>query len=266
MELRCITRTIDYRSRSDQFRIVPLGDIHLGNEACDEKLLRAKVKEIESDPLAYWVGMGDYCEWINRKDKRFDAESMPQWLWGVGDIAKAQRSRVVEILQPIGAKCLGLLQGNHEASIYHHQERDVYTTVAEAFQQKSELCLGPAGFVQLRFRRAGSTWTMLIFATHGWWGGRLMGAGALNLERVLGWTNADVVLGGHDHKCRAFPVIQVRVTTGGEVEKCKCWGVSTGSFLGGAKYAMEAGYRPLPVGVPEILVRPDKHKISVLEE
>ena len=223
----------------------------------------ATVKRVRDDDRCYWVGMGDYCEWINRKDRRFDPESMPSWLWGVGDLAKAQRERIIEILKPIGDKCLGLIEGNHERTILQHMERDVYTTVAEGIGAR---CLGPMGFVRLSFVRAKTDIQLFtILATHGWWGGRLMGAGGLNLERVAGWSNADIVMAGHDHKRRAFPLSRLVATKADTVEEREVWVMSTGSYLGGARYAQAKGYRPLPIGAPEVIITPNHRRIQVLQ-
>ena len=63
-------------SRSDVFRLVPIGDVHLGAAACDESRLVEVVKGIAADDRAYWVGLGDYCEFINMQDRRFDARTL----------------------------------------------------------------------------------------------------------------------------------------------------------------------------------------------
>lgn len=261
--IRCVRRSIVHESRADVFTVVPLGDIHLGNEACNEKLLAETIKRIADDPHCYWVGMGDYCDFINRNDKRHDEESLPQWLWGIQDLAAVQRDRIIDYLTPIAPKCLGLVEGNHERDIRLRWERDVYTVLAEKLGTR---CIGPMGFVRLSFARSGmSKHTITLFATHGWWAGRLMGAGALNLERIVGWTNADVVLAGHDHKRRAFPLTRLVALDKDSAEERVCWAVSTGAFLDGARYAQEKGYMPSVVGSPEIIITPDKRTIKVLQ-
>ena len=259
----CVSHRISYRSKTDTFTILGIGDIHLGNEACEEAQLKETVKRVQDDKHCYWVGMGDLAEWINRKDKRFDPDSLPSWLWSVGDLVKAQRERTIEILSPIGDKCLGLIEGNHERTIYLHQERDVYTTVAEGIGAR---CLGPLGFIRLPFvRYGGNTQQYTIMATHGWWGGGLMGAGALNLERLLGWSTADIVMAGHDHKRRAFSLARLVALNNDTVEQRESWAISTGSYLGGARYAQAKGYRPLPIGSPEVIITPFHRRIQVLQ-
>ena len=68
--MRVIRREFYNVSRSDIYHITPLGDVHLGSVACDEALLQATVDRIASDPMGYWIGMGDACEFINVSDKR----------------------------------------------------------------------------------------------------------------------------------------------------------------------------------------------------
>ena len=263
--MEIISRTIEYPSRTDSFRIIPLADIHLGNEACAEKTLKATAKEIAEDPHAYTVLMGDMCDWINRSDKRFDPESLPSWLWGVGDTAKAQREHLIEILRPIGHKVLAILEGNHERTIERKYERDVYSTIGEALGDgEHKLLMGPSGFLRLSFRRRGEgAFVVTMFLTHGWWGGRLMGNGGLNLERVAGWVDADIIAAGHDHKRRALGLSKLRATAH-TIRKMDVHCISCGTFLEMAKYAEEHGYRPQPVGPVEIHIRPDRKEVRVL--
>jgi len=275
--MRTIVKAIPYSSRSDVIRIVPLTDIHLGNQACDEKLLRHWVKDIAESENTYWVGLGDYCEFISRKDWRTDEEAYASWLWGKHDVILPQQERLLDILSPIADKCLALLKGNHEMDTYRRENRDVYAPFCENMSKavtdpkRRQLMLGFAGFLRLKFQRMNSTgtqsssWTQDWFLTHGYWAGRLYGNGALNLGRVWGYTVADMVLAGHDHKKRAIQVSRFRPLNSGKVEKQTGFLCSCCSFLDGAKYAEEHGYPPLPVGPLEILIRPDKREIKVVQ-
>ena len=62
--METIRQRIDYDSRSDVFNVIPIGCIHAGTEFCLEDMIRAKVKEVKSNPFTLWVGMGDYGEFI----------------------------------------------------------------------------------------------------------------------------------------------------------------------------------------------------------
>jgi len=271
--MRTIIKRIEYSSRGDIFRIVPISDIHLGNIACDEKLLAQTVKSVADDPFSYWIGGGDYCEFIKRRDWRFDPTVEADWLFHKSDVASEQLKRAKDYLVPIKDKCLALVKGNHEDDIATRHEHDVYASLVEAIApdgKQGKLDLGFSGFILLRFQRvqgegSHTTWTLPFFVTHGWWGGRLYGNGALNLERVFGWVEAQLVLAGHDHKKRAFPISKLRPTRGGHVERVDGFCCSCCSFLDMAKYAEYKGYRPLPVGPLEIFVEPDKHLVKVVQ-
>lgn len=271
--MRTIVKAIPYTSRSDVIRIVPLSDLHVGNQACDEKLLRRWVKNIQESDNTYWVGLGDYCEFISRKDWRTDEEAYASWLWGKHDVILAQQERLLRILEPIADKCLALVKGNHEMDTYRRQNRDVYAPFCESMSKaitdpdRRQLMLGFSGFLRLQFRRgdARGTWTQDWFLTHGYWAGRMYGNGALNLGRVWGYTQSDMVLAGHDHKKRAIPIVRYKPLKNGKVEKHNGFLCSCCSFLDGAKYAEEHGYPPLPVGPLEILIRPDKKEIKVVQ-
>ena len=47
--MEVITKVIRYKSKTDEFRFYPLGDIHLGSVECDEYSVGKKVKEIEDE-------------------------------------------------------------------------------------------------------------------------------------------------------------------------------------------------------------------------
>ena len=96
--------------------IEPLGDIHVGNPACDEQKFIQRVEAIKKDKNRYWIGMGDYVDNIRPwkrgvVDKRWETNLLA----GEADWV-AQWERFVEIVEPITNKCLGFLWGNHVIS------------------------------------------------------------------------------------------------------------------------------------------------------
>lgn len=267
--MKSITRRIQYSSRSDVFRLVILSDIHLGNRHCDETLLRQMVEKIAADENCYWIGLGDLCEWINRRDSRFDPDELASWLWDEQrDIARAERARLVELLAPIGPKCLALVEGNHERAILEHAETDVYRAVAEGIGAEG-VCVGASGFIRLVFQRVtngsrGTSWTLTLFAHHGFWGGRTVGNGANQMERMAAWVEADVILAGHDHRRRVFTMERLVSHERGAVGMRRVHAVSCGTFLNQPDYAERKGFPPLETGAVEIEVTPDKKGVRVI--
>ena len=280
--MRVLQTEVPYQSRTDRFRLVFIADVHLGSRYCDERLLKATVQSIAEDETALWLGLGDMCEWINRKDVRFQESEIAGWLWGIDDIAGEQRRRCEEIFKPIAPKCVGLIEGNHEADIRIRADRDVYRMLVEAMVDerlkmgiKSPLALGTNGFVRLVFRRCKpnanwDTWTCAIYATHGNVGGRRMGAKALRLEDLHRSQVADIIVMGHAHTPMVLPSM-VRREAGRKDQATvrQTHLISASTFLGTAElgwpeYAERKDYPPSMARPPvEAIIVPDKQEITI---
>lgn len=276
-----ITREFYNVSRTDEFKIVPLFDIHCGVKPCRENLLKARVKEIAENGW-YWIGGGDYCDFVNRSDPRYSPHILADWFTVsmTADIAGAQVAHLNEILKPIAPQCLGLLMGNHETAIHKHYERfifsDIITNIKEAgkFDGDEKLAMGYSGWLLLKFhhskigeRRAG-TETVLFALHHGFTGGRLAGAKALAMQRFLWQKECDIGLMGHSHNTEA-QIEQVEyVDRAGNFAVKKRHGAFCGTFLdttlpGIETYSAVKGYPPMPVGGVEVKLMPrsaNEHK------
>jgi hypothetical protein len=208
--MRTITRKTSYDSRGDEFLLYFVGDVHLGSKHCDERLLRRIAHEIADNPNAYFLGLGDYCEWINMRDPRFDPMELVGWLFGgeeLRDIARAEAARFVDIMGPVAGRCLALCEGNHEETILRHSDTDAYSLIVEGLKADDAHRLDHRGFVNWVFNRpGGSAWTLRIFATHGSGGGRKGPAPAGPWRnwppRWMGWTSLCGATHIMRHTCR----------------------------------------------------------------
>lgn len=239
-------------------------------------MLRTVVQSIKETDNTYWIGMGDYCEFINVADFRFDAEQLADWIdvADLVDLARVQVQRFVEIVSPVADKCLALCEGNHERAIRRHTERDVYREIvaqvkgAGGFKSSHKLALGFTGWLQLLFRRsvqgerAEGTRIVNAHLHHGFVGGKLAGAKALNMQRWLWTHNADLCLWGHSHNTGIQPEAVEEIDRRGNVKTQVRRGAFTGTFLHsgrrgkGSSYAEIKGYFPLPVGGVLVELRP----------
>jgi len=252
--------------RGDTFTIVPLADIHLGNAASDEKLFGSVVQRIRDDPDCYWVGLGDYCEFINRSDKRFSVTALADWLRveHLADLARAQRDRFLDYVLPIADKCLGLVSGNHETAIKKYYERDIHYEIVQAIKQAAghppeyRLGLDVCGWMLLVFMRDGvrTRRSLKLYLHHGFVGGKLAGAKALNMQRWLWTHDADLVLFGHSHNTGVQVEAVEGLSRGGKVTYSHRMGAYAGTFMRGAEYAQQKGYFPLPLSQIEVVLRP----------
>lgn len=270
--MRIIRRAFHNVSRLDEFRIIPIGDIHLGASACDEARLKRVISRIATEDNTYWAGKGDFCDFINRSDKRFDITTLAKWLItskNLTDISGAQSRRFIDYVAPIASKCLYLEEGNHERSIYRHYERSVYSEIVAGVKRSAgwnddyKLALGYEGFLVLTFYgsdKKEAAVTITIYSHHGYGGGKKEGSKANNLQETLWTVNADIVLFGHSHntQTQVQEVIEVR---GSKVIERVRFGAYTGSFLksfteDSDTYSRIAGYRAIPLGGVEIILQP----------
>lgn len=282
MVVRVITYTIPHKSRRDRIKVYPLGDTHLGNRACDETKLQATITEIKDDPFAYWLGMGDYCEFINLSDPRFDPTALANWITvpALADLSEVQRDTFLDHVKPIADRCIGLLKGNHEATINKHYERNIYSEIVSGVRDQmtnppKQLGLGYCGFIRLRLERSpspkrkGQYWTTDIFAHHGWGGGRLAGSKALKLERAMRYFDADLILIAHWHSMQTDNATVIGLNRAGRLRPRIRRGCVTGTFLAAHQpdvttYADIKGYPPRPTGCPVIEFNPSTQNIRII--
>jgi hypothetical protein len=223
--------------------------------------------------------MGDAAEFINRSDSRFRESQIAEWLWGYDDVVTPQIERLQQLLAPIKDKCLWLIRGNHEDSIVHKFQRDVYYEVGKAMGASAEnpIMLGYQGFAVLRMVRrspggAGSTYTYTIYAHHGYGEGRLAGGKALKLERLPKNYQANLCLYGHQHsKIVNEPVPRVRPGKNNTIVEELTYTCMTGSYLQsydkkGKKevYSEAKAYQPVAVGSIRVRVHPDTQQVEVV--
>lgn len=272
--MKVIQKRILHKSRSDSFRIIPLGDVHLGARGCDEERLIDTVKYIK-DNNYYWIGMGDYCDFINRRDPRFSLASQAEWLWGEVDMVAIQKKRFVEIVSPIATQCLALLEGNHETAILRHTERNIYSEIVADLKEiakmpeEQTLGIGYSGWLQLLFSREigngkdtlNPTKIITINLHHGFVGGKLAGAKALNMQRWLWTHDCDIAIFGHSHNTSIQIEAIERINRAGQLVKHNRKGCYAGTFLhssgdGYTTYSEVKGYFPLPMDGVEIELIP----------
>jgi len=263
-------------TRSDSFRIVPIGCTHCGNMAAEEHQpkLKALIAEIVADPYAYTILMGDAAEFINTRDKRFDAASLASWISvpDLVDLAKVQKEYYLdELIHPLAKanKILAITSGNHEEAIKRYSERDVYSEIVstikgwQGMKASEKLGVGMTGWLLLRFaeeaegEKCKGSRIIKVNLHHGFVGGRLDGAKALNMQRWLWSHDADVAMMGHSHDIKVLPgaIERLNIRTG-KSEIQNRLGLITGNWLGRAAYASDMGYFPLPVGYTELRLWP----------
>ena len=276
--MRLLEKRLRGSGRGDVFEFYPLGDIHLGARSCAETPLRRLVAQIKDNSNAYIIGGGDWVDAIRPQDsKRFDFDTLPDWLVEgdamttrekLNDIIQQQVDRIVDIMYPVRDKIIGIIEGNHEFSVKKYAGLDIHRAICRKLEVES---LTDETLLRLTFSRngnpKGTSSVVIVYARHGYGGGRMPGAEPNKLDRMLNeWECADICITGHTHTADELPPKPVlEIPRSGKLPpECYCryrhalnWGCWVYSHPSGASsYASRACYPARPMLTYKICIRP----------
>lgn len=226
--MEVVVKNIPYVRSNSTFYLYCLGDIHAGTIHCTENDVRRKVQEIKAKKNAYWVGMGDYAEFITPSDPRWDSGGIAEWV-DKEDIGYSQEQFVINLLKPIKDKCIGMIYGNHENSIFKHSHQNVHKHITDALGVPN---LGYSAFVILRFLRGdkGSNFIRCAF-THGAGAAVTEGAKMNNLMRFMRSFDADIYGYAHIHDYIPKSYTRLYVSDKKKITNKVAIGATTGSWF-----------------------------------
>ena len=279
-------RYIAYGSRRDEITIWNLSDLHLMSRACAMDELRADVRRIRDDPYSFWLGGGDYVDFIGYRDKRFDPDSVAEdvTVSELGDLGRAGMERARDLLYPIRDKCLGLLLGNHEKSYQRRTEHEsLHGWLCAELETRS---LGYCALFDVVFVRDSghdlpvlyvappwkdpnrcTTWRQRIFCHHGAGYAQTPGGKLNRLIRFMNYFDADIYFTGHVHDQVGKRIVRLGANAGCTklVQRTKI-GVVSGSYLktyaqGVITYGEQRGYEPVSLGAAYVQVKPDAGEV-----
>lgn len=289
--MKIVRWRIPYASRSDEILIWAVGDIHWGHADCARHALANTITAIEGNPLAYWIGLGDYTDAISLKDMRYHPEALDAAYQEEPRNAREEELDDIAIkLQRIAPKCLGLLEGNHNCQkldtarivepearrlarrlnlISKHSADD---TAQQGFFRANAIAedqlLLAAFFTRDTGRNTHNTWTRLFDVGHGVQASRKPGAALARLQDIFSFQNVHVVIRGHNHYLGTwnFPRIEYCGYDFKPVSQDRI-GVCSGSYLRlyvpgrSYNYAAKADYAPSAIGTGGVAVNPNEHRI-----
>ena len=134
-------------------KLLPIGDIHFGHKATNVEKFTDYINYIKKTPNAYMLGMGDYIENATRY-------SVGAGVYEQTIPPQEQLEAMIEFLEPIKDKIIGLHDGNHERRTY---KDDGHTPT---WSMCAILDVPYLGYTSKSYLRVGKN-AYNIFSTHG---------------------------------------------------------------------------------------------------
>lgn len=254
--------TITLDDKKDPSKIIPFSDIHIGAAGVNKVYFKNTIEWIRKTPNTYAIGLGDYCDCIDMKDKRFDIKAVDKsFIKDLDNIAYAEVDWMVKALKPIQNKILCLIPGNHEDKLRTRYSVDVMRTLHDELEV-------PVGdymtYFRLKFnKKQFHTSPVNFFLQHGFFAGRKVGGKANQIIDLAGNYEADVYLLGHSHDLFAVTVDKLCLPSSGmtPIKRKKVF-INTGTFMettskGGTSYSEQKAYPVAKIGTARLDIYPN---------
>lgn len=238
-----------YNGNSDELRVVPMGDWHIGHINCDYNLIEEYLSSLNNTTRC--LLMGDLLECATKT-------SIGQGMFETNLTPQQQKNKCIEILRPYKDYIDGAIIGNHEERI---MQLTSINLIQEICEELNIPCLGYKGIIKYVIKD--NCYTVEIW--HGSGGGASIQTALKAVEDMSTKTHADVYCMGHTHKIASSNRIFLYPDTrNNKIRKIKQYFVLTGSAL---KY--DEGYGEMknlqerPNGFPVIILNGNKHTRSI---
>lgn len=260
-EIFTVASTEIRQNYNETFHIIPLGDVHLGSEACDESRVDYMCHWIDKHKNVYVIGLGDYTDMIRAHDRYAIETQTAQSTQLIMDrIYREESDKFIKKVMPFKNRILGLGEGNHRGNL-----TSGITTTQYMCDKLNTKYLGYMSYfsVSVRPKTKQNTVNQLVFLIHHGIGGngRLAGSTINRVERLERIASADIYLMGHDHQKGVRPVSKfVPCNSGGfGIRSKKQLLITTGGFLKSympnmPSYAVRMAYPPADLGCAKITI------------
>ena len=220
-------------------RIIHVGDIHIGTDACTYLAFKEILAYILHTPDTYLALQGDMVDLLTSQSVGVMAEQaltiQEQFTLATADLLPLAQA----------GKILWMLKGNHEDRLDKATKN-----IVEGAQWMARLLdvryLGTENYTRVQCGGA----EYVSYNTHGFNAGGSAGARRNKMEKMLAKTpSADIITCGHNHHLDAIQVVDDYVDTVSyrRIHKQR-WGVYTGTYHSYMGYAAEFGLGQGPLG------------------
>lgn len=243
-----------------EIRIVPLADIHIGDELLDHKLLKQTIEYIKNNDNVFTILNGDL---MNTALKNSVSDIYSETLTPMEQI-----DALLELLEPIKDKILVATCGNHERRIEKDTSVDIMNLVMKQLGLGHRYTSG-SFYLYLYFgektqgRKAPMVYT--IYGYHGSGGGRKTGG---KINRAIEMSNvciADIYLMSHVHEpIGTKKVIYLPDYSNKALNKKEMLYAISNSFLKYGGYVEQFGFTPVSTSRIELILNGQEREVKIL--
>jgi len=263
--------------KTKEIHIYPICDVQVGGKGVDFRGFQEYVDEAMTDPVARFVGVGDYTDGVspsNRKMllsafKRGDLYDTANEM--LTEAAYSQVQTFLDIIKPTRGRWDFIVSGHHYWE--HAKDGRIVTTDDSIADYLGCVNIGAeSGVVQYQWK--GPARPLRMWVRHGEGSGQSFAAPLNQLERQMRGFNADIYLIGHHHKLVAAGAVKLDEAPEAETHLAATDArlVAAGSWMRGfmpneTTYAEAGMMVPLATGAPIIYASPRKDgtfKVRVL--
>lgn len=251
-DAKSIETVLRLKVLADYVDIVPIADLHLGHPGFKQEVFDRIAKYILDTPNVYWFGGGDL----------FENALLSRYAAGQSMSARNQRHRLQEMLQPLAAKCVGLIDGNHEERLLNKQG-DLYIEIL------AELLGVPYLGQEIHLIVSAGRRTYKIYGFHSTIASKTVGlAQNVNERDIEKWIgDTDVLFRFHNH----YRDVQiVRFMSIDNINLVRVWHdralVMGGACMDKARYLTDKGRRPSKLGAAGVRLDMRPNKDRCIEE
>lgn len=241
---------------AEQIEIIPMADLHIGDNMSDYKLIMERIEYIKNTPNAYCILGGDLMDTAI-------ASSIGD-TYGANLQPMEQLKQCVKIFEPIKDKILAVLPGNHENRVYKSDGLDMTELMCAQLGIPQKYSPTTA-FLFIRFglqKKHGHGRPLLYtaYVTHGSGGGRKEGGKVNRLADLASIVDADIYIHAHTHLPLIFKEGFFRVSgSNSSVALVDKLFVNTAAALDYGGYGDKAGFKPASKRSPVIYLDGTKH-------
>ena len=218
-----------------------IADAHNGAWGFDEKGFKVRISEIEKDPYAIVIILGDLIDnaTLGSKGNVFSQKRTPQ----------QQKESIIEMLYPIREKIIFVCAGNHCERTYKQTGSDIMYDICMGLgvlDKYNPVC----GYIKISIGK----FIYNIYATHN------LGRSESKLKLMAkSFTGIDLFVAGHIHTPKHLTITQKEY--GGQQNDSHV--VIQGAWLKDENYAVSAAYEPCSTMQYNIILRGDRKKLEI---